>query len=62
MKTMMSDTRLEKWANYYRYFYYHEEMTFEHFMKSVDAGTVPQRSGVDWSKVGQHLVREEETA
>lgn len=58
----MSDVQVEKWANYYRYFYFHEEMTFAQFLKRVNEGWVPRRGFVDWNKVGQHLVREEETA
>lgn len=43
---------IDRWANYYRYFYFYEDMTFEKFINLVEAGCIPQRSNIDWSKVG----------
>lgn len=58
----MSDENLNRWANYYRYFYFNEEMTFEYFLRLVKAGVTPKRSYVNWTKVGGHLDTLEEEA
>lgn len=49
----MNDVFIEKWATYYRYFYYYEDMTFERFINLVASGHIPQRAHVDWNKVGK---------
>lgn len=57
---MVECTVYDRWAVYYRYFYFHHEMTFEQFIRRVEAGWVPKRGHIDWSKVGGHLDNEEE--
>lgn len=47
----LTDKELDKWAGYYRYFYFYEDMTFEKFIELVEAGNIPRRHIVDWSKV-----------
>lgn len=47
----MSYEELERWAGYFRYFYFYEEMTFDKFISMVKIGCVPVRSYVDWNKV-----------
>lgn len=46
---------IDRWAGYYRYFYFFEEMSFEKFLQLVEIGSVPQRSYVDWNKVGRNM-------
>lgn len=47
----MYEQELEKWGNYFRYFYFYEDMTFEDFLKDVANGFIPKRKKVDWSLV-----------
>lgn len=49
----MTCDQIEKWAGYYRYFYFYEDMTFERFLKLVELGLTPHRQMVDWTKVGR---------
>lgn len=49
----MSCEELDRWAGYFRYFYFYEDMDFEMFINLVKAGSVPVRSYVDWSKVNK---------
>jgi hypothetical protein len=53
MKTLkpMSDQHIDSWAKYFRFWYFHETMTFESFLHCVEAGEVPRRRNADWSKV-----------
>lgn len=52
----MTDQELDRWAGYYRYFYFFEDMTFERFIRLVELGSIPRRSQVDWKKVGNQNV------
>lgn len=46
----MTEEYYEKWGNYFRYFYFHEEMTFTDFLESVAIGEIPKRGEVDWNR------------
>ena len=48
---LMTSQQIEKWGNYFRYFYFQEVMSFDKFMELVKAGKPPQRLTVDWNKV-----------
>lgn len=47
----VEDTQYEKWAKYYFFFYFNEEMLFGDFIDRVKAGWIPRRGIVDWNKV-----------
>lgn len=49
----MSCEEIDTWAQYFRYWYFYEEMEFHFFLKLVQAGSVPRRGHVDWSKVNK---------
>ena len=48
----MCERDIERLANYFRFFYFHKEMTFREFLDKCERyGKVPQRQYVDWSQV-----------
>ncbi len=47
----MCEQEIEKWGNYFRYFYFHEEMTFANFLNEIANGFIPTRKKVDWTRV-----------
>lgn len=47
----MSMEEIDRWAGYYRYFYFYEDMSFAQFLRRVEKGSVPRRYKVDWNKV-----------
>lgn len=47
----MTEEHYEKWGNYFRYFYFHEEMTFSDFLEKVANGHIPRRKKVDWKRI-----------
>lgn len=47
----MTESDLHKWGNYFRYFYFDEEMSFSKFLELLEQGRVPTRSKVDWNRI-----------
>jgi hypothetical protein len=47
----MTDGELRKWASYYHFLYFKEDMTFVEFIEKVKTGNTPRRQVIDWKKV-----------
>jgi hypothetical protein len=47
----MTERQLDRWASYYHFLYFSEDMTFGEFIAKVEAGNTPRRHTIDWTKV-----------